>query len=80
MSIYRLYFTDSKKLEDCDSNERYVIKPSILVKSLNGKTKETKVSMRVKNLQFHGKYKYYDVANSSGSEYVYLVVRNHKKV
>ena len=70
----------SKKLEDCDSNERYVIKPSILVKSPNGKTKETKVSMRVKNLQFHGKYKYYDVANSSGSEYVYLVVRNHKKV
>lgn len=70
----------SKDIFDVEPNESYTIKPMVLVKSPKGKTKETKVSSRVKNLQFEGLYKAYKVTNSSGSEYVYLTVKNHKKV
>lgn len=68
-----------KKWYHCEKNERYSIKPSIVVKSPNGKTKETKVSMRVKKLYFEGTYLAYDVGNNSGSEYVHLEVCNHKR-
>ena len=70
----------TKKLKDCYSNERYNIKPSIVVKSPKGKTKETKVSMRVKKLYFTGEWQSYYIGNTSGSEYVYITVKNHKKV
>lgn len=70
----------SKKWNNCEKNEVYVIKPSIVVKSPKGKTKETKVSMRVKNLRFEGTWTAYEVANRTGSEYVHLEVCNHKKV
>lgn len=70
----------SKDFFDVKPNEWYTIKPMILVKSPKGKMKETKVSSRVKDLQFEGLYKAYKVKNSSGSEYVYLTVKNHKKV
>ena len=70
----------TKKLKDCYSNERYNIKPSIVVKSPKGKTKETKVSMRVKKLYFTGGWQSYYIGNTSGSEYVYITVKNHKKV
>ena len=38
------------------------------------------MSMRVKNLRFEGTWTAYEVANRTGSEYVYLEVCNHKKV
>ncbi|MBE5889888.1 MAG: hypothetical protein E7282_02850 [Lachnospiraceae bacterium] len=68
----------SKKRKDASENEYYTIKPAIVVKSPNGKNKPTKVSARVKNLTFSGAAKDYTVANGSGSEYVYLEVKNHK--
>lgn len=70
----------SKSWKHCEKNEVYRIRPSIVVKSPKGKSTQTKVSMRVKNLRFEGTYTVYNVANRTGSEYVYLEVCNHKKV
>lgn len=69
----------SKSAWDAEANGWIKVTPMILVKSPNGKDKNTKVSARVKNLIFKN-INTYAVTNRSGSEYVYLNVKNHKEV